>query len=192
MTKEIRKQKKLSLYFFIERYFKIIAPVLFILVLVIGYFLVIGAQLKIYREYKNVSFSNAVEENKRLNDSKAYLKEAVKTSFLSPEEEKYLSVAVPGDFEFTSIVSQLTPLAQAYGFNVVSIEADKLKTANESNQPYNLRTIKISLNISGGDYNQFKSFLDGMEKSAMIFDIQSVSFGKNNSFQLEILGYYFK
>jgi hypothetical protein len=46
--------------------------------------------------------------------------------------------------------------------------------------------------IAGSDYNQFKLFLDGMEKSPMIFDVQSVSLVTNNSYQLEVLAYYFK
>jgi len=190
MTKEI-KSKKYNFRYLLEKYFKIVAPLLFVLVIALGYFIVIGQQLKAYSDSKNIDLAKAVLQNRTLKDSKLYYKKALNNSFLSPDDEKYLSMAVPNDFNFTSIVSQLTSLAQAYNFNAVSINVDTLKLSSESMQSNTIKSIKINLNIAGGDYAQFKSFLNGMENSAMVFDIQSVSFTKSNSYQLEILSYYF-
>ena len=192
MAKEIKKRSKFNIYYFLERYFKIIAAVLFVVVLLLGYFMVISGQMRVYFNYQNIDLVSAISENQRLLDSQAYLEKVAKSSFISPEENVYLSMAVPDNFDFTAIASQLTSLAQAYGFNVTSIQADKIKSADASaNKANSIQKIKINLNIIGGDFSRLKSFLDGMEKSAMIFDIQSISFGANGSYQLEILAYYF-
>ena len=191
MAKEIKKQNKNRIYFLISRYFKIITPILFVVILAAGYFAIIGQQLDKFNNSRQVDLSNAVSRNNQLKENKAYLQQMAKTEFLSDDDKKYIAMAVPDKFDFTSIASQLTSLAQAYNFAVISIQVDKLKT-DEIKSSSGLMLVKVNMAIAGSDYNQFKLFLDGMEKSSMIFDVQSVSLVTNNSYQLEVLAYYFK
>lgn len=188
MAKEIKRQNGINFIFILEKYFKVLLPVVFILVLIAGYFLVIDGQLKYYNNSKEIDLPNVMSENQRLISNKKNYKEIISKTLLEKGEEKLISMAVPDDFYFTSIVTQLTSLAKAYNFSVVSIDADKIKSAVSVK---GINSIKINANVVGGDYNQFKSFLNGMENSAMIFDIQSISFSKGNSYQLEIIAYYF-
>lgn len=188
MAKEIKRRSGISLVFILERYFKILLPLAFIIVLVAGYFLVIAGQLKYYNNSREIDLPNVLSENQRLIENKKNYKKIVSKPLLDAGDDKFIAMAVPDDFYFTSIVTQLTSLAKAYNFNVVSIDADKIKSVTSAN---GIKSIKINANVVGGDYNQFKSFLNGMENSAMIFDIQSITFSKGNSYQLEIIAYYF-
>ena len=101
-----------------------------------------------------------------------------------------IELSLPDDFNFTSIAAQFNSLAQAYGFNIVSFNADKMAD-NDISQKNHFRKAKISVSLVGGTYDDLKNLLNAIENSAMIFDVNSINFSGSNSYNLEIITYYF-
>lgn len=184
-TKEKKDGKGYCCYL-VVRHFKKLAWALGIAILVAGYLIVISEQISNYNSTKNVELSAVLDYNDVLRNSRDYYQRRMDSSFLNQNDEKYIDLAVPEEFDFTSVASQLTSLAQAYNFRVASISVDKSNDSSSSD----LKKIDISLEVAGGGYESLKGLLAGIESSLMFFDVRSISFGQNGFYGLEITSYY--
>jgi Tfp pilus assembly protein PilO len=187
MTKEIKNGEKII--YIMERYFKWIALILFIVVLTIGYFVVLKDKYDAYMESKNITLAGMEESIKNAASDKIAMQN-IKKANISTDEENLLYMAVPKTFDFNSIVSQLTALSSAYNFSVNNIEVAKGDETEDAVSGQNIKSARISMSISGGNYEEFKRFLSAIETSSMIFDVLSVNFSAGQSYDLVIKSYY--
>ena len=188
--KEIELKSKFNPYYLIEAHLKLVVFLTVLLVFVLGYFIVISSQIEQYVESRNVKLKQVNLENENLTKKlSAYKKNFIK-SFISQEENKFIEMAVPTGYDFTSVISQITSLAKAYNFKVLSVEADKVSDAKALKST--IKKVRISATVYGGQYDEFKKLLSGMEKSAMIFDIESLNFTSNDTYQIQLIAYYFE
>jgi len=187
MPKEIKKQEK-AIYI-IDRYFIWIALALFLTILILGYFMVLRSKYSDYVQSRDVTLVAMKESLKNAENDKAVMLSAKKAS-LTPEEERLIYMAVPKTFDFSSIVSQLTALSQAYNFSVTSIDVAKGDEVIEIQSGQNAKSTRISLSVSGGKYEEFKRLLSAIEASSMVFDVLSVNFNSGQSYDLIIRSYY--
>lgn len=68
---------------------------------------------------------------------------------------------------------QLAAIASAHDLILVSIDAIP---DDKSSTPAGRKSVRVTLNIAGGTYQQFKLFLADIERSERILDVQSVIF----------------
>lgn len=187
MPKEIKNQEKIL--YIIERYFKFILFIVFVFILIIGYFIVLGDKYSSYIKSKNITLVGISDSIKNLENDKRLIQNAKKAN-LTMEEERLIYMAIPKTFDFSSIVSQLTSLSNSYNFNVNNIEVTKAEISEEISSNQGIKSTRISLSVSGGNYEEFKRLLSAIETSSMIFDVLSVNFGSGGSYDLVIRSYY--
>ncbi len=111
-------------------------------------------------------------------------------------EKELLNAALPDEYDFASIVIQLTYLAEEYGFTVTSLEIEPAKPAkNEDNQitlPAGVKAVDISLEAQGVDYLGWKRLVSALEGSAMIIDVKAVNMVvEEGTYSLELTSYYY-
>ena len=187
MPKEINNGEKII--YIVERYFKWIALIIFVVVLVLGYWVVLKDKYGAYMESKNITLSGMEESIRNAENDKIAMQNTRKID-ISADEENLMYMAVPKAFDFNSIVSQLTSLSSAYNFSVNNIEVAKGDETENVASGQNIKSARISMSISGGNYEEFKRFLSAVETSAMIFDVLSVNFSAGQSYDLVIKSYY--
>lgn len=68
---------------------------------------------------------------------------------------------------------QLAAIAAAHDLILVSIDAIP---DEKSSTPAGRKSVRVTLNIAGGTYQQFKLFLADLERSERVLDVQSVIF----------------
>ncbi len=183
MTKEIKKpgvKKQEKVLHIIDYYFKWIALVLIVIILLGGYFMVLRDKYSAYAQSKNTTLVGMKDSLKNAENDRLAIVNA-KHATLSFDEEKLMSLAVPSKFNFSSMVSQLTSLSTAYNFNVSNIEVAK---------DDGVKSARVTMSVSGGNYEDFKRLLSAIETSSMIFDVLSVNFNSGQSYDLVIKSYY--
>ena len=187
MTKEIKNGEKIS--YIIDRYRGWIALVLFVIIMVLGYLIVLKDKYNNYVQSKNVNLAGIEQALKNVENSKSAIQNVKKVT-LSDSEGRLIDMAIPKEFDFNSVVSQLTSLVEANNFSVNNIEVDKDISKEDLLLKQNVKSVKISMSVTGENYESFKRLLSAIEQSSMIFDVISVDFNSNQSYSLTIKSYY--
>ncbi len=130
----------------------------------------LSAQASGYREVLN-NLSDLVESRDRL---------AVNYSSISKAEIDRLSKALPENVDTVRIALDLDTIAARYGVTLSDVAIDDKSndtatqiTLPDSTLPYEKTPVSISF-VS--NYQNFKRFLQDLEKSLRIMDVRSVSF----------------
>lgn len=193
LTGVIKKKKKNKYAVLLNRNFKAIAFLLAVIILILGYITILVPKY-------NLKMAKA-DEVRELKEEVARLQ--VNSEFLSryssqlinftPEEERQLSLALPSEFDLSSIVVQLSKLASDHKFVVESISANEVNSSGLSNKIIRRIDIGISVNgVAGNDYGNFYKFIEALESSIMIFDVRAISFMPNEiGYDLELSTYYY-
>lgn len=113
----------------------------------------------------------------RIAETKAYqgeLKSVVDAyQAVNPDRRDRVRNMVTLTPDVPGLYVQLDAIARAHDLVLVSIDAiPDEKTAT----PAGRQSVRVTLNIAGGTYQQFKLFLADIERSERIFDVQSVIF----------------
>jgi len=186
---------KLRLYF--NKYFRSVIIVIVIIVFILGYFLVLKGQYEQIRYSTDVDLTLIDQNIERLmRDAEfvdRYIDQAV--DFTTAEEE-LLATVLPSEFSFPSFVIQMEGLAKKQGMLVTDMSLLQAESIS-ANQGSGLQMAHIDVVLAsvGSDYSKFKSLLDSMETSLMVFDINSVSFGTftgtSNQYKINLTTYYY-
>lgn len=107
---------------------------------------------------------------------------------ISDEQQLRVSSIMPYDGDIPGLFVQLDEVAKANKMLLMSVDSS---VDEKSVTPQGRKTIRVSVNVSGGDYEQFKLYLADMEKSVRLFDIQNLSFQPDSSNYGFILKTYF-
>lgn len=177
----------------LNKYFKIVVILVAIIILLIGYYLIIVPQWEMKSDQERYLVALQGEVNKLKADSDFLSKYSSKIIEFTPEEERKLNLALPSDFDLSSMIIQLTKLASEHKFVVENIQANEASVSGLSDSK--IKRIDISMTISGlggNDYGNFGKFIEAMESSLMIFDVRAISFTpKEAGYNLELSTYYY-
>ena len=198
----------------LDRFFKTIILLIIIAVLALGYFVVIKDQYKKLQKSQKIDLVQLQNTINRLENDNAYMTENIdKNIEFSPAEERLLSLALPDQFDFPSLIVQLGSLAGRYGFTVANINVkeasavakpksggqDTGKNQNPGTPEDNnsqLKKVNVEIAVIGGSYDAFKNFIRAMENSVMFFDVLSINFKAEDiaaqKYSLNFATYYFK
>lgn len=181
----------------VHRFFKWIIAAVAVLILIGGYFLVIKDGYQRLKKSQDVDLvkgrESITELRQRLAELSGYANETVA---FTPTEEHLLALVLPDEFDFSSIVIQLTALAEKNNFLVEGLDLEDDNNNQNNGKPNvvgQLHKVKIRLKVIGDNYNDFRNFLAALETSVMLVDVISVSFSPETSnYELNLMTYYYQ
>lgn len=177
----------------LNKYFKFIVLLVAIVILVVGYYLVIipKFELKASDDQSLIKLQNEVEKLKL--DSDFLSKYSSKIIEFTPEEERKLNLALPSQFDLSSVIVQLTKLASDHKFIVENVQANETSASGVNDSK--IKRIDLEMTVSGlggNDYGNFGKFIEALESSLMVFDVRAISFTPEESgYKLELSTYYY-
>ncbi|MFA6459884.1 MAG: hypothetical protein WCV73_01330 [Patescibacteria group bacterium] len=210
-----KKQKQAAeLNVWLNKNFKIVGAVIFVIILLLGLLLFI------YPKYQAVSQSSQADvpsqqaELAILDNYESKVVELEK--LINTAQSKYaaevkiLEQILPDEPNIPELIAQTDALVQRSGFKISALsftnseldekELSKKRPAKpdaiELALPplgKNIQAVNITLNVAGGDYNAFKILLDKIEKNIRLLDIVSVGFTSGNGqmdYTLALRTYY--
>lgn len=105
-------------------------------------------------------------------------------SRLNSNDRTRLDIALPQGQDLPNLLTQLEGLVKASNFSItdISFSADKENkpaTGNGIENPSTnseVKILKISLTVEGGDYDELKQFVNNIEQSLRLLQVTSLSF----------------
>lgn len=179
----------------VSRFFKTTLLVLFLIILILGYFLVIQSQ---YQDLIKTKYTTLPELESGIAslaaNREAMAKYLADGGRFSPAEERLVNLALPDEFDLSSVLLQLDGLARKNNFVLAQTDINE-NTAKNKDQSTPLKEVMININLAGGDYNDLLSFIGDVEKSLMFLNVNSIRFvGRSNAatgYELVISAYYY-
>lgn len=214
MAKNKEKKSSNNLDLFLGANFKWVLVFLVIIILVLGYFIILQEPISRLKDSYNQKLPALVKIVKILEERKVFLSQNLNTGLsFTPSEEHLLSSALPGSFDFSSILIQIASLVKEFNFMVNNVVISEVKEAAPAALPeeglaadadtgiiaksavqadaLGLKKVNIDLEVSGGNYDDFKRLIEALESSRMIFDVKAVNFSGSESYKLNLVTYYY-
>jgi len=156
---------------------------------VAGYFLFLVPKLQPLMKGGEYDFTSIQAQ---LADDENYAQKMKDTvvAFAKIGEEQSLRVGniMPYEADIPGLFVQLDEIARANKLLLMSVDAS---VDEKSMSPLGRKSIRISVNVTGGNYEQFKLYLADMERSMRLFDVQTLGFQPDSSsFSLVLRGYF--
>ncbi|MDZ7798019.1 MAG: hypothetical protein U5L76_00190 [Patescibacteria group bacterium] len=191
------------------RYFKILAIVLAVLILVLGFLFIVKPK---WNEVKETGIFDLNAEKEKKEDNELYLsrlKESLdKFKEINQKDIDSLSQIIPSKKEIPELFIILEDLVSHSALSLDSItfsegsvlsqENDSLsdnldelpaaqaKVIKNTSVSKNINILNISLSISGGrNYNDLKTLLNDIEEEQRIMDISSLSFNPQSQSSID-------
>lgn len=202
---------------YLNRNYKIIILLIIIIIMIGGYYFFLTDKIGQINEQKS-KLAEKEEELKTLAvyaDKLGDLEKTV-TDFQRKNSEMVakLDVILPSSAQLPELLAQLEGLVGYSNFKIKGLSVVKAteertstkskskaakqeeKTTIVSSLPDNIKVLKVSLTVAGGDYPEFKKFLNNIEEHVRIFDVTSFSFnaGKDgvSGYSINLQTYYFE
>ncbi|OGF22268.1 hypothetical protein A2Y83_02055 [Candidatus Falkowbacteria bacterium RBG_13_39_14] len=100
----------------------------------------------------------------------------------------------PQSLDIAGVISVLNAISENSGFVLEDIkyfeENEKEDNKSASSERGKIKVANLLVTISGGGYDELKSFLEMASDSVRIIDVTSVSFDGSRTYNLELLVYY--
>lgn len=202
----INKKEKLN---FIQLYFKPLALLLVVVLLIGAYFFLWAPKID-----KIISFNKQfiAEKRERLANNENILAElnAINDIYqsINSESREKIKKILPDSPELPSLYYSLDNLAQTFGFKVTSItvNADKSKlkereitvdnsgnaTNGQDNNKKMAQFLEANAVIEGGGYQNIKNFITALTHNLRIFDIGVLNYNPEDTGLNLILKTYYK
>lgn len=219
-TPEKKAEQSNKLNFFLNQREKNIRWVIFIAVLILGYFLLLQPKISQLREAGIAQLPAKSSELELLNKYSQKLKElAAKVSGFQTkysQEVSDLNQVLPAQAQIPELIAELDALVQKSGFRINSLDINETSpktpakkipensdgasglaenpTEQLNNNLENLHLLEVTLSVSGGDYPAFKVLLNKIEKNIRLLDLISIKFSavdNNEAYSLILRTYYF-
>ncbi len=127
----------------------------------------------------------------KISDDQAYIKklQAYLTYYtaLSDENKQRAASIMPLDADNPGIIVALDAIARKNNMVLTSVDA---VTDEKSVNQYGRKSVRISAAVDGGGYDQFKLFLNDVEHSLRLFDVQSIIFSPTGGYGLVMRAYF--
>lgn len=174
----------------ITQHYRYVLTAAVVLLVGLGYLLFIGPQVSAVRQYGAVDLS---AENKRLTDRADYLtrlKDMLQRyDALDQTDLARFSRLLPTEADFPDLFVIVEDLVSSSDLELVSLSispgsATTGTAPNGETNPYaslaqrgDLKVLNLSISVSGGQsYDHFKAFLEKIENSLRLFNVQSLTF----------------
>jgi Tfp pilus assembly protein PilO len=210
------KKTAISLVY-LNRNYKTIILLIIIIIMIGGYYFFLTDKIGQINEQK----SGLAEKEAELETLGVYADklgnlEKIVNDFQRKNSEMVakLDVILPNSAQLPELLAQLEGLVGYSNFKIKGLNAvkateertsakTKSKAAKQEEKttiigtlPQNIKTLKVSLTVAGGDYPEFKKFLNNIEKHVRIFDVTSFSFNASkdgvSNYSINLQTYYFE
>ncbi len=201
---EIDKKQRFKnrmLNYFVNYFFFILFVVFIILSLVSFTFI-------LWPKYRNISLSAGQEQlniNNEIDSKKFELAslEASKKSIdnIAKDDISKLNNIISGKENVSYVIKELNTIADSSGFILTDVKYSKSsgkhgtsaeEKNNKSNLPAFIKFFTFNITITGGGYENLKSFLNMTSDSVNIRDVTSIRFDGKNSYDIELRAYYYE
>lgn len=208
-----------SLNIILNKVFKVLRLVIFILVVLIGYLIFVQPKFNSVKEQKQIMLQEQAGElnglevyTQRLQELQSVIDNFKKTQAQNLDK---LAQMLPTGASVPNLMAQLEALAQTSGFSINSFNVAesqlqkgaqptetkegvldiKQEAVNLSKLNQAIHSLSVTLILSGGDYLEFKKLLDNLEKHLRLLDVNSISFsgeGEKGAYNLSLTAYYYE
>lgn len=201
---EIDKKQRIKnrmLNYFVNYFF-------FILFIVFIVFFLFSFLFVLWPKYKNVSLSATQERvniNSEIEAKKSELNalKSKKEAMDSIDKDNLLKLnnMLPSKENVSYVIKELYKIADNNGFFLMDVKYFKndnkqvsiVKENNTNgNLPPRINFFTFNITITGGGYENLKSFLKMLANSVNIRDVISVRFDGKNSYDIELKAYYYE
>ncbi len=166
-----------------------ITAALAILYLVLAYFLLLVPKIRPLLAGGEYDFSATQTQ---LTDDEAYIRRTEETvaSFGKIEVEKRdrVTAIIPLDPDIPGLLVQIDDIARN---NKMALSAIDTAVDEKNVTQQGRKTIRVSLSVTGGDYEQFKLFLGDLERSLRLFDVTTMTFSAEGTVYGLVLKTYY-
>lgn len=186
----------LKLNYLLRQFFRLVVVFLVVLVLLLGYFFLLGDQ---YRQLK-VKRDRDLVNNQKIIQTLSAKAQKLKTKTqvaltLSEAEIQIINLALPKSFDFSSLVVELDALSREAGLTLAGLELKEVR-ARAAEIPAegrgHLKRVALVARFSQGDYDKFRRLIAAFESSIMIFELTAVTVSSDSgSYELELITYYY-
>lgn len=201
---EIDKKQRIKnrmLNYFVNYFF-------FILFIVFIVFFLFSFLFVLWPKYKNVSLS-VVQERVNINSEIEAKKSELnalklkKEAMDSIDKDNLLKLnnMLPSKENVSYVIKELYKIADNNGFFLMDVKYFKndnkqgpivKENNNNGNLPPHINFFTFNITITGGGYENLKSFLKMLANSVNIRDVISVRFDGKNSYDIELKAYYYE
>lgn len=194
---------------FFSRYFRVLAGVLALLILVLGgYFFVLPKYYQARGATSQTLTLLSAEAEKRRDYLEALKQLAVNYQKINQAEVNRLKAILPTDKDLPGLFVQLQALAEENNFLLADLNISELAdrqaagsllaaepAAAKKSAGGQLKKLAINLNLVGSKssgYPELKRFLDAVEQNLRLFDVEAVYFSPDSpKYSLTLFTYYF-
>jgi Tfp pilus assembly protein PilO len=175
------------------RYRGLLSLLLAAVVLVGGYFFILAQPINTYRD--SLGLLSQQQADIKIAQAQIASAQAYSANLynVTAEDKRVLDMALPTEPDFSSIIEQVTSLAERSGFTVSSIDVSEVNgKENVKSADGDIGKVSLKVKLIGGDYAQLKRFVELSEKSVMVMDITSLNFSsKEPTYDVSLLVYYY-
>ncbi|HLD82206.1 MAG TPA: type 4a pilus biogenesis protein PilO [Patescibacteria group bacterium] len=184
----IRYSRKTLFSNFVARHYILLSMVMLILILGTGYWFWLRPYSNEVFVFQKQSMLNRV---RRIEEQKNYLEnlQDVETYYTSISNDVLASIerAVPSDTQMAALYTEIEAIVLDNGLQLTSV--DFSERPNQTEQVY--KEVSVAINVTGGGYEEFKSFLGQLEKNLRIYDITSIKYSpKAIVYSVDFNAYY--
>lgn len=169
--------------------FPIIMVVVAVLYAAAGYGLLLRPKLNAIAQGGGLDTSqveSTIEEDKAYSRRLTQGNEAF--AALNPQRIEKVNNIIPTEAAVQNIFVILDGIAKRNNMVLVSVDS---AVDDRAVTPDGRKTVRVSANVGGGNYEQFKTLLTDLETSERVFDVQSIIFVPNTAtYSLVLRAYY--
>ncbi|MFH0854195.1 MAG: hypothetical protein V1891_01755 [bacterium] len=178
---------------FVNIFFLPLVVILIIFISALSYFFVLKPK---YGSIMNSVNSSKKDMREVISGKKKFLTELKNYIEDFDKIDKYnltkLNKMLPKSLDIANVINSLNSISEKNGFILEDIKyLDETKTNDElDNSSGNIKSADFLATISGGDYNELKSFLRMAAENVNLIDIVAILFDGSMSYDLEFKMYY--
>ncbi len=188
---EKKKTRQEEVNIFLNEYFALLSFIVAILVFILLYSFIISPKLT---QTKMVIKSNIGAQEKLFEEQKLRLKELQTIynvySKIPVSDLDTFNQVLPNNYVKESLFGELEEITSRSGYILESLDINDQGPTSIS---ATIGAIEGVANISGLDYRNLKKFIQDLEKSSRLIDVQGISYSvEGESLELTFLTYYYK
>lgn len=188
---EKKKTRQEEVNIFLNKYFALLSFIVAILVFILLYSFIISPKLT---QTKMVIKSNIGAQEKLFEEQKLRLKELQTIynvySKIPVSDLDTFNQVLPNNYVKESLFGELEEITSRSGYILESLDINDQGPTSIS---ATIGAIEGVANISGLDYRNLKKFIQDLEKSSRLIDVQGISYSvEGESLELTFLTYYYK
>jgi Tfp pilus assembly protein PilO len=180
---------------FFNKYLRFFQIFILLLILFFGYRFFLKSEYAKISQVKSEIRISKTEQIKQMKQYIASLEELKKTleAFKQNQQSnltRFLQI-LPSSPDLSNLIAQLETIFRTSGFIFETLPFSQAPSADNPS----LMTVDLNFQVVGGNYSQFKAFLNNLQNNIRLIDVKAISFNKpkdQTSYSLDLNTYYFK